>query len=37
MENGKIVLDGPAQQLMSDPAVINTYLGQVLAAPASVA
>jgi len=37
MENGKIVLEGPTEQLMSDPAVISTYLGQALAAPASVA
>ncbi|PKN28367.1 MAG: ABC transporter ATP-binding protein [Deltaproteobacteria bacterium HGW-Deltaproteobacteria-21] len=28
MENGKIVLEGPARQLMSDPAVISSYLGQ---------
>ncbi len=28
MENGKIVLQGDARQLMSDPAVINSYLGQ---------
>jgi len=28
MENGKIVLHGEARQLMSDPAVINSYLGQ---------
>jgi len=34
MENGKIVLEGRAEQLMSDPAVINSYLGQALAAPA---
>jgi len=37
LENGKIVLEGPAQKLMSDPAVISTYLGQVVDAPASVA
>ena len=37
MENGKIVLEGPAGHLMSDPAIISTYLGQALAAPASVA
>jgi branched-chain amino acid transport system ATP-binding protein len=37
LENGKIVLEGPAQKLMSDPAVISSYLGQVAAAPASVA
>jgi ABC-type branched-subunit amino acid transport system ATPase component len=37
MENGKIVLEGPAGHLMSDPAIISTYLGQVLDAPASVA
>lgn len=37
MENGKIVLEGPALHLMSDPAVISTYLGQTLDAPPSVA
>jgi len=37
LENGKIVMEGPAQKMMSDPAVISTYLGQVAAAPASVA
>lgn len=37
MENGKIVLDGPADRLMSEPAVINTYLGQTMEPPASVA
>ncbi|MCU0592317.1 MAG: branched-chain amino acid ABC transporter ATP-binding protein, partial [Desulfobacterales bacterium] len=37
MENGKIVLEGPALRLMSDPAVISTYLGQTLDAPPSVA
>ena len=37
MENGKIVLEGPAGHLMSDPAIISTYLGQVLDAPAPVA
>ncbi len=36
IENGKIVLEGPAEQLMSDPAIISTYFGQVLDAPASV-
>jgi len=34
MESGKIVLEGRAEQLMSDPAVISSYLGQALAAPA---
>jgi branched-chain amino acid transport system ATP-binding protein len=34
MESGKIVLEGPAEQLMSDPAVISSYLGQGIAAPA---
>jgi branched-chain amino acid transport system ATP-binding protein len=34
MESGKIVLDGRAEQLMSDPAVISSYLGQAIAAPA---
>jgi branched-chain amino acid transport system ATP-binding protein len=29
MENGKIVLHGEARQLMSNPAVIDAYLGQV--------
>ena len=33
MESGKIVLEGPAEQLMSDPAVISSYLGQGIAAP----
>jgi branched-chain amino acid transport system ATP-binding protein len=28
IESGKIVLDGPADRLRSDPAVIRTYLGQ---------
>jgi branched-chain amino acid transport system ATP-binding protein len=37
MENGKIVLEGPAEQLLSDPAIISTYLGQTLDVPASVA
>jgi len=37
MENGKIVLEGSAQQLMSDSAVISTYLGQTLDAHPSVA
>ena len=37
LENGKIVLEGPARKLMSDPAVIGTYLGQVADGPASVA
>jgi branched-chain amino acid transport system ATP-binding protein len=35
MENGKIVLEGPARQLMSDPAVISSYLGQTISAPSS--
>jgi branched-chain amino acid transport system ATP-binding protein len=30
MENGKIVLEGPSEALMSDTAVINTYLGQTM-------
>jgi branched-chain amino acid transport system ATP-binding protein len=34
MESGKIVLEGRAEQLLSDPAVISSYLGQALAAPA---
>ena len=29
MESGKIVLEGSAQQLMADQAVIDSYLGQV--------
>lgn len=33
MESGKIVLEGRAEQLLSDPAVISSYLGQALAAP----
>jgi branched-chain amino acid transport system ATP-binding protein len=37
LENGKIVLAGPAQQLMSDPAVVSTYLGQAVGALPSVA
>jgi branched-chain amino acid transport system ATP-binding protein len=37
MENGKMVLEGPAEKLMSDPAVISTYLGQALTTPAAVA
>lgn len=28
MESGKVVLEGPAEDLRSDPAVIRTYLGQ---------
>jgi len=28
IESGKIVLEGPAAELRSDPAVIRTYLGQ---------
>ena len=32
MESGKIVLEGSAQQLMADQAVIDSYLGQVQAA-----
>jgi branched-chain amino acid transport system ATP-binding protein len=31
MESGKIVLEGSAQQLMADQAVIDSYLGQVQA------
>jgi branched-chain amino acid transport system ATP-binding protein len=34
VENGKIVLEGPAEQLMSDPAVISSYLGQIISVPA---
>jgi branched-chain amino acid transport system ATP-binding protein len=34
MENGKIPLEGRADQLMSDPAVISSYLGQAVAPPA---
>jgi branched-chain amino acid transport system ATP-binding protein len=34
MENGKIALEGRAEQLMSDPAVISSYLGQAPARPA---
>jgi branched-chain amino acid transport system ATP-binding protein len=30
MENGKVVLEGPAQSLTSDPAVISSYLGQAI-------
>jgi branched-chain amino acid transport system ATP-binding protein len=30
MENGKIVLEGPAAGLASDPAVISSYLGQAV-------
>jgi branched-chain amino acid transport system ATP-binding protein len=30
IESGSIVLDGPADRLQSDPAVIKTYLGQVV-------
>jgi ABC-type branched-subunit amino acid transport system ATPase component len=29
MESGKIVLEGSAEQLMADQAVIDSYLGQV--------
>ena len=35
MENGKIVLEGSARQLMSDPAVISSYLGQAFSTPRS--
>ena len=28
VESGKVVLEGPAEELRSDPAVIRTYLGQ---------
>jgi ABC-type branched-subunit amino acid transport system ATPase component len=31
MESGKIVLEGSANQLMADQAVIDSYLGQVQA------
>jgi branched-chain amino acid transport system ATP-binding protein len=34
MENGKVVLAGAAEQLMSDPAIISTYLGQAIDLPA---
>jgi len=37
MENGKIVLEGSAEDLMSDPAVISTYLGQAIGPTAPVA
>jgi branched-chain amino acid transport system ATP-binding protein len=37
MENGKIVLEGSAEALMSDPAVISTYLGQAISSTAPVA
>ncbi|HTY92475.1 MAG TPA: ABC transporter ATP-binding protein [Steroidobacteraceae bacterium] len=30
MENGKVVLSGSAERLMSDPAIIGTYLGQAI-------
>jgi len=30
MENGKVVLEGPAQSLTSEPAVISSYLGQAI-------
>jgi branched-chain amino acid transport system ATP-binding protein len=30
MENGKIVLQGDADQLLSDPAVVHAYLGQAV-------
>lgn len=28
IESGKLVLEGPSQQLRSDPAIVRTYLGQ---------
>jgi len=31
MENGRIPLEGPADQLMTDPAVVSSYLGQAVA------
>jgi branched-chain amino acid transport system ATP-binding protein len=34
MENGKVVLEGPAAKLTSDPAVISSYLGQAISSPA---
>ena len=34
MENGKVVLEGPAARLTSDPAVISSYLGQAISSPA---
>jgi len=30
IETGNIVLDGPSEKLQSDPAVIRSYLGQVV-------
>jgi branched-chain amino acid transport system ATP-binding protein len=34
MGNGKVVLEGSAERLMSDPAIIGTYLGQAIDASA---
>jgi branched-chain amino acid transport system ATP-binding protein len=34
LENGKVVLEGPAERLMSDPAIVSTYLGQAMDLPA---
>jgi branched-chain amino acid transport system ATP-binding protein len=34
MENGNVVLEGPAASLTSDPAVISSYLGQAISSPA---
>jgi branched-chain amino acid transport system ATP-binding protein len=30
MENGKVVLEGPAASLTANPAVIDSYLGQAI-------
>ena len=30
IENGKIVLDGPAEKLRTDESIIKTYLGQAV-------
>ena len=35
MENGRIVLQGDARQLMADPAVIDAYLGQAASGPSA--
>ena len=31
IESGSIVLEGPSENLQSDPAVIRSYLGQAIA------
>ena len=36
MENGKVVLEGPAASLTSDPAVISSYLGQAISRPSLI-